>query len=199
MKSRELRLQQGEDLRAIALRELDDPTRWVEIASLNELRLPFVINSYNPADRLPGTLIWGDTLRVPSSRPSATVPTETAVFGVDIKLSDGRMVADQDLGTVSGRDNLQQSLSHRIRTLRGELTYHPRYGCHVALALGLPNGPFASLMGAAWVQDALQEEARLSGIDGVYAETKGDQLGVYAKVTPADANSSTDLILVLNP
>lgn len=195
---RHIRLQQGEDLRAIALRELGDPSRWPEIAALNDLRLPHVVASWRAEDRRDHTLIWGDTLLIPWPTPVTATPTPASSFGADLALPGGRLVdVGGDLACLVGTENLVQALSHRIKTLRGELTYHAGYGCHVRLAIGLPTMPFASLMGAAWVFEALREEPRLASVVGVNARVEGDTVTVAARVAPVNENSSVDLNLVI--
>lgn len=194
-------LQQGEDLRAIATRELGDAARWAEIARLNNLRLPFIVRSWRPADRLPHTLIWGDPLLVPWPSNAALPPTIVSTHGSDLLLSHGHLqvTGEGDLALTRGADNLIQALSHRIKTLLGELAYHPRYGCNVTLALGLPTAPFSSLMAAAWVNEALKAEPRVFQIHYVKADVAGDTIRVAAKITLVGDNSPTDLNLVLNP
>lgn len=199
-RSRVLTLQQGEDLRAIAARELGSAERWVEIARLNHLRLPFVIASYKPADRLPHTLIWGDSYLLPWPANASLPPTVVGTHGLDLALDHGQLQVSQgDLATISGEDNIQQALRHRLKTLIGELTYHPRYGCNVNLALGLPTAPFSSLMASAWVNEALKAEPRIFQIHAVKAEVAGDTIRVAAKVTLVGDNGPMDLNLVLNP
>ncbi len=139
-------LTQHEDLRAIALREFGDPARWTEIAELNDLRLPFIVRSWRAEDRLPHTLIWGDPVRLPERQPAIEVRTAARALGIDIALRhDDLAVSNGDLALVSGEDNVVQALSHRLRALRGELVYHPRYGSSVPLSIGLPGGPFREL------------------------------------------------------
>lgn len=200
-KVRQIAVRQGDDLRAIAARELGDATRWTELATLNDLRLPFIVNSYRLTDRLPHTLIWGDTLLLPWETNAARVPSPTSNFGIDIALPHGQLAATAggDLATVQGRDNIVQALGHRLRTLRGELPYHPAYGSHVALALSLPAGPFSSMMAAAWAQEALVEEPRLARVLAVDGHADGDVLRVAASVGAVDDNTPIDFNLVLNP
>lgn len=200
-RARRIVLQQGEDLRAIAQRELGAATRWPEIARLNGLRLPFVVPSYRPQDRLPHTLIWGDALLIPWASNASVHPTATSLLGTDLALPQGRLAltASGDLAVVQGADNGAQALTHRIKTLLGELIYHPRYGCNVTLALGLPTAPFSSLMASAWVSEALRAEPRVFTIHYVKAEVTGDIIRVTAKVTLVGDNTPLDLNLVLNP
>lgn len=198
---RAITLGQGDSLRTVALRELGDASRWAELARLNDLHIPFIVASWRPADRLAHTLIWGDTLQVPWVRQTRYAPTPVARFGADLALVAGDLLATLggDLALVAGRANVVQSLAHRVRTPRGELNYHPRYGCHVHLALGLPGGPFASLMASAWVHEALREEPRIAAVNGVRAEVDGDSIRVGAVVELVNDNTPVDLNLVLNP
>jgi len=200
-RTRVVTLQQSEDLRAIAARELGSATRWVEIARLNDLRLPFIVASYRPADRLPHTLIWGDTFLIPWPANAALPPTALSTHGLDVALTHGQLqtTSGGDLATVGGADNVVQALQHRLKTLLGELVYHPRYGCNVALALGLPTAPFSSLMASAWVSESLRAEPRVFQIHYVTADVAGDTIQVAARITLVGDNSPTDLNLVLNP
>lgn len=200
-RTRVLTLQQGEDLRAIATRELGSATRWVEIARLNNLRLPFIVPSYRPVDRLPHTLIWGDRLLIPWPANAALPPTAISTHGLDIALAQGQIqtTPDGDLAAVGGADNVVQALTHRLKTLLGELIYHPRYGCNVNLAIGLPTAPFSSLMASAWVSEALKADPRVFQVHYVTADVAGDTIRVAARITLVGDNSSTDMNLVLNP
>lgn len=191
------RLGQHEDLRALALRELGDPARWTEIAELNDLRLPFIVRSYKAEDRLPHTLIWGDAVKLPSVQQTAPSPTSTGVLGTDIALRhDDLVISDGDLSVLSGAENVVQALHHRLRSLRGELVYHPRYGSSLALAIGLPAGPFRELTAAGWAYEAIAAEPRVSRIEGVDAKTEGDAVRIGARVVAVGSNSPVDLNLV---
>lgn len=198
---KQIKVNQGDDLRSIAYRELGTPVRWTELVTLNDLRLPFVVESYNEADRLPHTLIWGDSILIPWETNAQRVPTPISNFGSDIALTKGELsaTASGDLALVIGKDNIVQALSNRIKTLRSELVYYPRYGCHVSLALGLKATPFIELMGSAWVHESLQEEPRIAAIQSVESTVMGDALKVTAKVTAVGDNSPIDFNLVLNP
>lgn len=193
-------LGQGDSLRDIAARELNDPTRWSELARINDLRLPFIVASWRSEDRLPHTLIWGDRLLIPWTSNNNLSPSPRSLFGQDILLDKGRLSVDGgDIGTVSGADNVVQAIRNRLKCLRGEVNYHPAYGSHVSLALGLPAGPFASLMASAWTHEALREESRIAAIDGVGADVNGDTIRVGVRATLVGDNTAIDTNLVLNP
>ena len=200
-KVKQVEIQQGDDLRAIALRELGNPVRWTELASLNNLRLPYITASFHAADRIAHMLLWGEQILVPWETNSARVPTPVSNFGTDIGLPAGRLsaTAGGDLFTVAGGPNIVQALGHRVKTLRSEIIYHPAYGCHVSLALGMKSVPMANLMACAWVYEALVEEPRLSLVQSVDAVVQGDTLAVKAMVIGVGENTPIDFNLVLNP
>jgi phage baseplate assembly protein W len=198
MSTRDYRIEQGDTLRSIAYRQYHDASRWREIADLNGLRYPHVVDSLNPADRLPGTVIWGDVIRLRTPAFDLSAPPASVLFGQDIRLEKGAIpTTGGDLSLTSGLDNFRQSLHHRIKTLAGELLYYPGYGCNVQLALGLKLEPMVTLMGAAWVQESLQQEPRLSAVDRVTAKALGDSLEVSAHVTAVGDNTPIDLNLVV--
>jgi len=200
-KVKQVRVEQGDSLRTIASRELGSPVRWTELVAINDLRLPFIIDSHKAEDRLPKTLIWGDKIYVPWDTNGYRTPTPISNFGEDVSLDHGNLRATSagDLSVVSGRDNIVQALKNRIRTLRNELVYHPQYGCHITLALGLESTPFINLMASAWVNEALREEPRIQFIQSVTAKSSGDVLDVTAKVLAVGDNTPVDFNLVLNP
>lgn len=198
---KQIEVQQSDDLRSIALRELGDASRWSELAVLNDLRMPFIVGSFKSADRLEHTLIWGDQILIPWQTNSAHVPSPASDFGTDIILQNGGLVenAGGDLSTITGVENLAQALSNRIKTLRSEMIYHPLYGSSVSLALGLQATPMINLMAASWTYEALLEEPRTMIVQAVNAQTDGDVVSIDARVTGVGDNTPVDLNLVLNP
>lgn len=198
MSARNYQITQGDTLRAIAQREYRDATRWIELARLNSLKPPHIVDSFDPTDRLPGTVIWGDTIRIMSPTVTYMAPPADDLYGRDVLLDHGQLgiTAAGDLALAEGVPNLVQALHHRVKTLTGELHYYSDYGCNVQLALGLKLEPIISLMGAAWVQEALRREPRLSAVENVTAKSEGDRLAISATVTAVGANTSIDINLV---
>jgi hypothetical protein len=72
----------GDTLQRIALRELGDASRWVELAELNGLRPPYLTD---PALARAGVLAYGASIKLPS--PSSIVSASSdpgAVYGADL-------------------------------------------------------------------------------------------------------------------
>jgi phage baseplate assembly protein W len=195
---RHYEIQQGDSLRAIAYREYGTATRWRELADLNNLKPPHIVDSYLPAERLTGTVIWGDIIRIPTHSTYRMVAPADELYGRDIFLDHGNLAIEGgDLARLSGVPNLAQALNHRVKTLMGELHYHPEYGCYAQLALGLKLEPIITLMGAGWVREALLREPRVAQVEQVTADAAGDRLSIAAQVLASGENTPIDLNIVV--
>jgi phage baseplate assembly protein W len=158
-------VRRGDTLERIALETLGDPSRWPEIAAINQLVYPyteanrdfappeFEPGDFDPADfrsaafpdraGVPdGVAVTGEFLWLP---PDAQVPvtgalpaSDRVLYGVDLALADGVLALSTtgEPATVEGLDNLVQALRQRIGTAQGELVLHPDYGMRALLALG---------------------------------------------------------------
>ncbi len=178
-------IRQDDSLPEIAARELLDASRWPELVAINALVPPFLTGSL--AELRPGVKLYGETLLIPAAAPQVSAEVDPdLVFGVDLELRDGLLVAGEggDLAVVRGRDNLRQALVHRLRTpLRG-LLRHLRYGCGVYALKGKVVGPTAGDLGVRFVRDALGMEKRLSSVGQVAADLAGDSVEIKAIVQP---------------
>jgi hypothetical protein len=174
----------GDSLRRIALRELGHAGRWVELALLNGLRPPYLVDDED--GRADGVLVAGDGIRVPAA--SAVVdagvnPDE--VFGRDIKLEGGRLLAEGgDLVLEGGLDNYLQALRHRLQVTKRELGFHPEYGNFAPGLKGRKNGPAVASLAAFYVRSALLEDERTAEVPRCVASMVGDVLSVDADVVP---------------
>lgn len=188
----------GDSLRRIALRELGDALRWWELADINQLRPPYIIDSVDPADRQRATLIYGDFIRVPVGAVTESVQTPADLFGLDCVLADGYIqpAATGDWATLAGSDNLTQALGHRLKTERGDLLGHPTYGSQIPLALGLRNLYTVQLMVIGFARQALKQDPRIATVHHVTTVPAGDSLRVRARIQPVARNEPLDLNLV---
>lgn len=188
----------GDSLRLIALRELGDALRWIELATINQLRPPYVIASAAAADRQRATLIWGDRIAVPVGRVTEAVPLAEDVLGLDVALPQGRLAANAagDWQVIAADANLRQALAHRLKTPTGDLLAHPTYGCDTATVLGLRNQQAMQMLLIHFVRTALAQDPRVQRIDSIHTAARGEQVRIEARVTPVTRNTPTDLNLV---
>lgn len=183
----------GDTLQSIALREFGDASRWVELAVLNKLREPYVGEIASPT-----VLAYGDMIKVPSASSAVSADADPAfVYGIDILVRNGQLVADgDDFSVVSGVQNFVQALRHHIQVDKRELAFHPDFGCYVRSVIGSINGPTAGQMAAFYVKSALLEDERVDFVASCTAEVLGDQIKVFAVVHPI-SGKPVDLILVV--
>lgn len=183
----------GDDLRRIALRELGDASKWIELVVLNGLRPPYIA-----ASAAIGVLAYGDLIKVPA--PSSYVSADAdpdAVFGVDVMVTGKNLTVENgDLALVHGVKNFVQALQHHVVVDKRELSFHPKYGCHVRSLLGNVNGPTAAQMAAFYVKSALLQDNRVNSVPSCTAEVLGDQIMVTANVKPVSGRP-VDMTLVV--
>lgn len=180
----------GDDLQAIAAREMGDANRWPELVWINLLRFPFITDDERVAG--PGVLLSGALIKVPAPAGVWTDEAETGqVYERDAAIAGRRLVADGngDLSVVSGLDNLRQQLQHRIDTPRGQARRHPDYGCLVWRLLGAVNGPTAGAMGAEYIKSTLLADYRVSEVESATAEVSGDLIRVTARAQAIEGGS----------
>lgn len=183
----------GDTLRRIALRELGDASRWIELATLNELRPPYIVP---PEEVASGLIGFGALLKVPA--PSSSVNHESnpnELFGTDLRLTGGRLTSDGgDITLVRGIPNLTQALRHHVMVEKRELAFHPEYGCWVRSLLGDVGGARSAELAAWYVESALLQDARVASVSSVVGEYVGDVLFVRAVVVPI-SGSAVELTL----
>lgn len=170
----------GDSLQTIAARELGDANRWTDLIAYNRLVPPFITD--DPTQAGPGVVLTGKQILVPAPQPIVSTTNPDLVFGVDIKLGpSGQIMTDgADFAVVSGRDNLVQALENRVETERGDLIYHPDYGCDVRRIVGVVNGPTASLLAAQYAKSAIEADPRISSVTKSSAQVIGDEINVTA-------------------
>ena len=181
---RKVQTNRDDTLQLIALRELGSASRWVELANLNALRPPYIVN--DRVDLKAGVLLAGDMINIPAPTGMATVASDAdGVFLRDIKLTNGRLTASGgDLVPVGGVDNLTQALQIRIQTDKKELPFHPEYGCYVDVLRGRAGNPVNNALAAFFVMSSLLEDERVKSVDKTDAIIGGDSIMVESLVTP---------------
>lgn len=183
----------GDTLQAIAMRELGDASRWVDLASINRLRPPYLTDDAAQAsDRV---LLTGSVIVVPatsSAAPDAESTSPDHLYKLDLGLVSGDLQATDsgDLLVFNGQANLRQALVHRVITERRELLFHPEYGCLVRTVIGSVNGPTAGVLAAQYVRATLRADPRVKEVIGVTADVRGDTINVVANVLPITGQST---------
>lgn len=173
----------GDNLQAVAARELGDANRWPELVWLNKLVAPYITD--DQARVAAGVLLSGAFIKVPA--PGGWQGTDASergqVYERDCQLLAKRLqtTAGGDLAVLTGAENLRQQLGHRVATPRGQLVRHPEYGCMVYRLVGKVNGPTAARLGADYVKSTLLADYRVRSVDSVQADVSGDVVNIQAK------------------
>ena len=178
---------QGDTLQSIALREMGDAARWIDLVSLNDLAHPYITGDSAVALASGGRVrLYGQTLRVfaPVAFADAALNPD-AVFLTDIALEGGMLAADAgNLAVVSGRSNLRAGLSRRITTDRGELPFHPTYGTALRSMIGAVAGPTRGLLAARDARLAVERDRRIARVVEARATVAGDSVRVTVSAEP---------------
>lgn len=143
---KELIMPTNTDLERIALRELGDSSRWVEIAELNNLKPPYVVQDLT--DTSENVVKPGDTILIPAPIVFGfgTAPKAKSTFftenlseveknlGVDLKITkdfDLELTNTGDLKLSVGAENAAQAIVLKLMLERGDLLKHPEIGVGV--------------------------------------------------------------------
>ncbi len=143
---RTINLPANTDLERVALDELGSASRWVEIAELNDLNSPYVVQDLS--DTREDVKRPGEKLLIPaeitvglSEAPRAKdIPSTEGMseversLGTDLKLTpsmDLSLANNGDLAVVSGLENMAQAVVLKIGYEKGELLEHPDLGVGV--------------------------------------------------------------------
>lgn len=195
---REAKILVGDTLPRIALRELGDTQRWVDLANLNDLREPYLVATAQERAAQPRTLAYGDPIRIPNVRRRTVAVTDWAALqGQDVGLWSRRFrVANGDLQIRAGLDNLSQAITHRIATDRGEILRHAWYGCDARLALGEKLNDVVRWLVQAFVVEALGEEPRIANLVRADITSDADWIGLAIVANPIDGSAPVEANLV---
>lgn len=183
----------GDTLQSVALRELGNASRWVDLANINNLLPPYLTD--DPALASARVILTGGVLQVPAitaASPNADTTDPDELYELDLGLTDGDLTenVDGDFNVFNGLANLRQALVHRVICQRGELMFHPEYGCLVRTLIGVVNGPTAAVLAAKYVQSTLGADPRIKQVLSCTADVVGDIIKVTAIVLPITGQST---------
>jgi len=172
----------GETLQDVAEQYLGDRSRWPEVASINGISIPWVLNTGEPI--LPGAVLY-----VPAPVGGADAApggvSDSVMFGTDLRIgADGDLVASagdspSDVQTISGVPNFEQGLTVRLRTEQRQNVTFPNLG--LPKLVGEPS--FSRMSGylAAHVRSQLDADRRVDRVTKLVVEDTGDGQSVDAE------------------
>jgi hypothetical protein len=180
----------GDTLRSIAINEVGDPAAWVDLASLNDLRAPYI----SPTG-MGRTVRPGQSLLLPTLGDGGQTTTierdianlEREVLGTTLKLTDvgGFEVnaAGDDFVYVSGMDAYIQNVERVLfLTELGENTVYPRSG--MLRPVGEKNGAGMPEAVAVSARRAALQDPRTGRVVDVDLVEGGDSLSAVLTLQP---------------
>ena len=176
-------VRQGDTLQAIASRELGAAALWTNIAQLNNLLPPYIVDTLADLQDAPDgrVVLVGQVIRLPSpGRTPSGVLDATDLFGTDLDLTGGVLTADAsgDLALITGAANLKQAIENRLDTHPGDLIWHPLYGCRIYELVGRGNDGATDQIAAGYVERALRSDPRVSSVQNLTASVAGDTTSI---------------------
>jgi len=177
----------GDSIQRFALRNMGDAGRWVDIANLNNLAPPYIVD--NAVDATPGVAYAGQLLLIPVPADNSIADTLDP-FLTDLALPAGELqVVNGDWSLVSGAQNLVQALINRVQVRKTSLWFHPEYGCLVQDLLGATNGPATGRLAAFYVKSSIVEDPRVTSVPNINATVIGDSTSIDCVVQPTYGES----------
>jgi hypothetical protein len=194
--TRLVQTRRDDTLQRVALREMGDASLWAELAIINRLKPPYLVNTR--AEAVDGVIAAGDSIAIPAPVAAATVATDPdAVFLRDLLLDKGKLAAEGGaLKLAGGLDNFKQAILIRLTTSMRELPFHPDYGCWASTLIGAGNNAAAGQLAAYYVKTALSQDDRVAAIPDCTATVAGDSLSIEATVNPITGRA-IDIFAVL--
>ena len=182
-----LTVREGDTLRDIANSRLGSAGFWSVLCEYNDMPDPYT-NKDGSAFKA------GDTIRIPHENPylrqSMLSPTQDMsqdVYGKDLYIDpstgDLEVFGDgNDVRTVTDKENLEQSIRHRLLTHNGEVPFFSQYG----IPMFVGHKTTAQTLGyvASHLNHQLLRDPRVLELDSLRISDEGDQLTAYIEVLP---------------
>jgi phage baseplate assembly protein W len=194
MKYMQYVVKDGDTLPMIAQRLLEDASRWIEIATLNDLEYPYVAGLH---DGIQNTAVPGDTISIPVLQTQGLAnldDSKTPSFGVDLLLTTdltnlsfgrgGEFRTDMygDLALAKDIDSLSQDLIHALLTPFGSLPYHPEYGSWFLNIVGQKNDKNMVDKAVIEVMRVFRSDARVQDVINAEVVSMGDTVRIECDI-----------------
>ncbi len=159
-------------------------------------------------ERALSVLLCGQKIKIPklssqaSQQGDSSDGSEAKLFKVDEALdANGEHVAagGGGISTLSGLENLQAQLQHRLNTLRGELGQlgHPGYGSLLPMLIGKAGTPMWMERAKFEAKMVVLEDPRIERVVNVKASMEGTSILFEADAIPVNTSSAKRLSLVV--
>jgi hypothetical protein len=203
----------GEDIRSVAGRLLNNRSSWHILVAVNGLSSPYITH-----DGAGDTLKPGDLLLYPSqdegfasgginlantdeAEDKDTVPEVHQAYGRDLRLVSNSVgtvdLADLyinqrgDYSTVVGVPNVSQAITIKLSTEQGELPVHPSFG--VSFPIGSKVTPLAVSDFRLQSEATLYSDGRVQRINQLEFTTSGDVMLMRANITLTDKSDGLNV------
>ena len=184
---RQIIMPQNTDLEKLAQIHLANSTRWVEIAELNDLRAPYVIQDMS--DTTSNVVHPGDTILIPISPTNgfSQLPEGKEItsgpelselersLGTDLKVTDDFDLAlgnNGDLQIVRGAENVAQAVVLKLAYEPGEVMRSPGLG--VGLGTGKKFPPLSKIKDN--LVRSLSQDPRIDKVENLRLERNNSEL-----------------------
>lgn len=205
----------------ISFQRLGSSDDWYSLASLNNLRFPYIVNTNDEKMTNPLHLVSpGDTIKLPTTTDSLdNIKDDTltsyekdsvydTTLGMDLMLTHQRgrnlnekvafltpSASKRDLATISGIDNLRQSIEMRLLTRHGTYLNHPDYGTYLYDYLGKNVNKSSLQEITTEVLRTITTDNRVKSATITNASIDGGSLYISVKIDALDFDDALTLFL----
>ena len=211
-------IKKDDTVQSIAFSQLGSTDYWTDLVEQNNLVYPYIVATN--ADRMKDPehlLSYGDRMFLPVSNSLADLNlsnvnmyNQNQIYdvamgmdlGLDIDATNGydesiaKLTSDgQDLTSVSGVNNLKQSIALRLLTRRGTLLNHPNYGTDLMNYIGenITNETLQLLK--VEIKRTVSTDERVSSVDINKAYLDGPKALIVVEITPISGGEAFKLFV----
>lgn len=214
----------NETLQDIATQQLGDVTRWYELVNLNDLVYPYIVKTNKERlINIDHLLTIGDKIKLPEENSidqmdidqyskKETNDVYDMSMGMDIAVkvhpdySGGAIdelaymypdKKNRDVASVSGVNNLRQSLQMRLMTQYGTLPYHPKYGTKLLSMIGEKLNDDTVERLKIEILRTIKTDTRVASAEVQQYTANGDRFYCLVAIMPKDITTEFNLFVDL--